>query len=98
MTSNFNLFYYTSKSCYDCCEAFNTDDSGMMSDSQRSQKCKREYQCICWSLCITFYLVYCPYRCPKHYIMKCKNTGQSQLLQYNHHLDKLKFFNYIFLL
>lgn len=77
MTEKFNLFYYTSKSCDDCCEAFDTADSEMMSDSQRSQKCMTECQCICWPLCITFDLVSCIYRCPKHYIMKCKNTGQN---------------------
>lgn len=71
--SSFNIFYYTSRSFTDCCNALDTPAPYPRSDSEVGDLACRQCQCCIWPILIPIDLVTLPFRAVKHFVKKCSN-------------------------
>ncbi len=60
--NSFSVFNYMDKSCSSWSNAMDVMPSSSMSDSQSTDVCCRQCQCVCWPCIFIFDILSCPFR------------------------------------
>ena len=80
--SSFSIFYYTSRSMNDCCNAMDEpprfqSGTSYRSDSEEGDIACKQCQCCIWPILLPIDLISCPFRAIHYLIKKCKSKNSS---------------------